>query len=106
MKTALEIALENTKNIVAQDDPNALSPEAKKKIRALNKEFDARIAEIEIRMSTKVREIQGQYSKQELEEMLPEMLDQFKAEKERINAERKAQVDAFMEKENSGKSEK
>ena len=106
MKSALEIALEKTKDIIAQDDPNALSDEAKKKVRGLNKEFDARIAEIEIRVSAKVREMQGQYSKEELEQMLPEMLDQFKADKERINAERKEKVDAVMEKDIAGRAEK
>jgi hypothetical protein len=94
MKSALEIALEKTKDIVAQDDPNALSPEAKKKIKEINKEFNARIAEIEVRVSSKVREMQGNHSQQELQEILPEMLEQFKVEKDRINAERKEKVDA------------
>ncbi|MFA6448403.1 MAG: hypothetical protein WCX65_02955 [bacterium] len=103
MKSALEIALENTKDIVAQDDPNALSKEAKKTIRDINKEYNARVAEIEVRMSSKVREMQGQYSQQELQEVLPSLLDQFRVEKDRINAERKEKVDAEIEKDASGK---
>jgi hypothetical protein len=106
MKTALEIALEKTKNIVPQDDPNALSEEAKKKVRELNKEYDARIAEIEVRVAAKVREMQGQYSNQELQGILPEMLDQFKAEKDAINAERKEKVDAVTAKDLAARTEK
>ncbi len=94
MKTALEIALEKTRDITPQDDPNALSDEAKKQIRAINKEYDARIAEIEIKTSSKLREMQGQYSEQELQSILPGMIEQIKSQKDAINAERKEKTDA------------
>ncbi len=96
MKSALEIALEKTKNIQPQDDPNALSDEAKKELRDLNREYDARIAEVEIRLSSKIREMQGRYSQQELQGVLPELVEQFKAEKDRINAERKEKTDDLI----------
>lgn len=98
MKTALEIALEKTRDITPQDDPNALSDDAKKQIRAINKEYDARIAEIEIKTSSKLREMQGQYSEQELQSILPEMIEQIKSQKDAINAERKEKTDAVAEK--------
>ncbi len=94
LKTALEIALEKTRDITPQDDPNALSDEAKKQIRAINKEYDARIAEIEIKTSSKLREMQGQYSEQELQSILPGMIEQIKSQKDAINAERKEKTDA------------
>ncbi|HOX28613.1 MAG TPA: hypothetical protein PLQ76_05600, partial [bacterium] len=71
MKSALEIALERTKDIVPQNDPNELSDEAKSKIREINKEFDVRIAEIEVKASSKARELMQSYSEKELEEILP-----------------------------------
>jgi hypothetical protein len=105
MKTALEIALEKTRDIVAQDDPNALSEDAKKKIRGINKEYDARVAEIEVRISSKLRELQGSHSQQELQAILPPMLEQFKADKDRINAERKEKTDAVIAADTNSKTE-
>ena len=105
MKTALEIALEKTRDIVAQDDPNALSEDAKKKIREINKEYDARTAEVEVRASSKLRELQGSHSQQELQAILPQMLEQLKAEKDRINAERKEKTDAVIAAETNSKTE-
>ncbi len=98
MKSALEIALEKTKDIQPEDDPNALSEEAKKAVHDLNREYDARIAEVEIRLSSKIREMQGQYSQQELQSVLPELTGQFKVEKDRINAERKEKTDDLISK--------
>ena len=93
MKSALEIALEKTKDIQPQDDPTALSEEAKMKIREINSEYDARTAEIEVRASSKIREMQGKYTEQDLKVYLTELLEQFRAEKDRINAERREKTD-------------
>ena len=103
MKSAIEIALEKTKDIEAKDDPNALSKEAMEKIREVNKEYDARIAEVEVRTSSKLREIQGQYTQEELKAVLPQLMEQIRNERDRINAERKEKLDTVRAKDRKNK---
>ena len=47
MKSAIEIAMERTADVEPADDPYELTDEHKAKIREINKEYDAKIAEIE-----------------------------------------------------------
>ncbi|HOC93678.1 MAG TPA: hypothetical protein PKH33_15120 [bacterium] len=94
MKSALELALEKTKDIVPQDDPMELSKEAKQQIRDINREFDALIAEIELKVSARLREAESQFSQEEIRQLLPELEAQLQGERDRINAERAEKTEA------------
>jgi hypothetical protein len=98
MKSALEIALERTKNIVAQEDPNALPKEALDEIRSVNQDFDASIAEVEVLMSSKARDLQGQVPREELQTYLQQLAEGFRQKKDEINAERNVKIEEITAK--------
>ncbi|HOO55608.1 MAG TPA: hypothetical protein PLN69_02220 [bacterium] len=98
MKSALEIALEKTKDIKAENDPNALSKEAFEKIRQINKDFDAQIAEMEINIAAKVREMQGSMTQEELQAYLPQVVEDLKTKKDQFNSERNTKIEEIRKK--------
>jgi len=101
MKSAIEIALEKTKDIEPQEPPKELPEEAKEKIRQINKEYDARVAEVETKVSSKIREMIQQYGPEEVKAHMPDFQAQLRQERDRINSERRQKTDA-VEKEYLG----
>ena len=94
MKSALEIALENTRDIQPEETEKSLPEDAKEKIRQINREFDAKIAEVDTRVNARIREMVQQYGPQEVNNHASEIHGQVRQEKDRINAERREQTEA------------
>jgi hypothetical protein len=92
MKSALEVALERTKDIKAGDDPNQLTDEQKQEVREINKAYDAEIAKLEIEFSHKIRQMAEQYGEEEVRTHLASFQTELRRERDRINAERQEKI--------------
>lgn len=97
MKSALEIALERTKDISAGEDPNALNDEQKSKLREINLQFDETIAKLEIEFTQRIRSMAEKYGDEEIREHLASFQQELRAERDRINAERQAAIQVLMD---------
>lgn len=89
--------MEKTKDIAPDRDPFELPEEAKAKIRSINQDYDAKIAEMEINVTKKIREMAQSMGQQELQAHAQEISRQVRAEKDRINAERRDKTEAIRE---------
>lgn len=96
MKSALEIALEKTKDI-KPEAAEYIPEELKAKIRDVNKEFDAKIAESETMFKQRLKELAEQYGARELEAHMPSFLAQVKQQKDAINEERRIAINGILE---------
>jgi hypothetical protein len=95
MKSALEIALEKTRGIAPSEDPRMLTVEEKARVREINREFGAKIAEIEIQVSQRIRQMAGKFGEQEIQEHMQSFQQELRGERNRINAERQEVLKEF-----------
>jgi hypothetical protein len=97
MKSALEIALEKTSHIEAKEDPRQLNEDEKQHVRDINKDYDAKTAELEIEFSQRIRELASQHGEQVLKEHLPQFDHELRTARDSINAERQEKLKAYYE---------
>ncbi len=91
IKSALEIALEKAKMIKGEEH-FTLSKEQREKIDNINKEYDIKIAELEIKFSTKLKEMREKCGDEEFNEHISSFYLEFENEKNRINEERRKKI--------------
>jgi hypothetical protein len=96
VKSALEIALERTKDIAPSEDPNALTAEEKAKVRELNKLYDSKIAELEIQFTTRLRALAEQHGEREVTEHMEQFSGELRSHRDTINAERATELENLM----------
>lgn len=97
MKSALEIALERTKNISAGEDPNALTDEQKQQLREINLRFDEQIAKLELDFTQRIRSMVENYGEAEVRDHLAQFQNELRSERARINTDRQAEIQAYMD---------
>ena len=97
MKSALEIALEKTQDIEAREDPNQLTDEEKGRVRDINREYDAQVAGVELKVSQRIREMIETHGEKEVQAHMQLFQQDLRAERDRINAERQTALAAFYE---------
>ena len=95
MKSALEIALEKTQDIQAQEDPHQLTSDEKQQVRVINQEFDARIAELELEFSRRIRQIAEEHGQEQLKAHLPMFDQELRTARDTINSERQDKIQAY-----------
>lgn len=95
MKSALEIALEKTKDIKAEET-EYIPEELKVKVREVNQEYDAKIAEVETIFKSRLKEMTEQYGPQEVQAHLETFYSQIRQEKDRINRNRRDAVEKIL----------
>lgn len=95
MKSALEIALEKTKDIKAEET-EYIPEELKVKVREVNQEYDAKIAEVETIFKSRLKEMTEQYGPQEVQAHLETFYSQIRQEKDRINEDRRDAVEKIL----------
>jgi hypothetical protein len=95
MKSALEIALEKTKDIEPKDDPRRLTDDEKGRVREINRDFDAKIADVELSFAHRLREMVGQHGEQEVQAHMQQFQQEMRGQRDKINAERQLALDAF-----------
>lgn len=97
MKSALEIALERTRDIKAGEDPNQLTAEQKERVKEINREYDAVIAKLEIDFTQRIRTLAEQHGEAEVRAHLEQFQGEMRAERARINGERQEKIREYME---------
>ena len=91
MKSALELALEKTDDLV--DDDAKLTPEQQEAIDQIKSEYEAKWAEQEIVLKGKVTEIQQDTDPQTFAEHQRQFASEMQRVKDKIYAERDEKVD-------------
>ena len=91
MKSALELALEKTDDLV--DDDAKLTPEQQEAIDQIKSEYEAKWAEQEIVLKGKVTEIQQDTDPQTFAEHQRQFASEMQQVKDKIYAERDEKVD-------------
>lgn len=104
MKSALELAMEKTSAIGAEarEELAKLSPAQRKEIEKLRKTYEGKIAEKDVMFQQEAMKITGgipldmaaRALPPELQERLAQAREKFRADKEALEAERDAKVDA------------
>lgn len=95
MKSALEIALEKTKDIKAEETAY-IPEELKVKVREINQEYDAKVAEVETIFRSRLKEMTEQHGPQEVQAHMETFYAQLRQEKDRINEDRRDAVDKVL----------
>ncbi|MEW6200685.1 MAG: hypothetical protein AB1546_01830 [bacterium] len=96
MKSALEIALEKTKDIKPKE--SEYIPEDKKdRIREINKEFDAKIAELETNFTSRLKSMQERYGAREVSTHLESFYAELRREKDLINEDRHKTIEKILQ---------
>ena len=96
MKSAIEIAMERTKDIKAADDPYALTPEEKEQVRELNKKYDVKIAELETQFNSRIRSLRETHGTAEVEAHMEQFYVELRNQREVVNAERAEKMAELM----------
>ena len=94
MKSALEIAMEKT---AGAQEGGRLTDEQRSAIGDLEKEYQAKIAEQEIMIESKIKQLAAQATGHEFQEQVYALREQLAQERERLEEERKAKVQAVRE---------
>jgi pyruvate/oxaloacetate carboxyltransferase len=95
MKSALEIALEKTEGM--NQDTARLSDEQKKAIGEIEKEYQARIAEQEIMVETRIKGAATQAYGAEFNEAVRMLREQLAEEKNRLEREKASRIQQVRE---------
>ena len=92
LKSALDIALEKASQI--GETGEVLTKEQREKIAAINKEYDIKIAELEIKYSTEIKKLRESCGLgEEFAVHAQAIMDRFEQEKARINQERRERIE-------------
>ncbi|HUU50272.1 MAG TPA: hypothetical protein VMW81_04885 [Nitrospinota bacterium] len=99
MKSALEIAMEKLKKMGEQTDENiSLTEKQKNMIADIKKEYDAKIAEKEIMMQSKIKELAYQGEPIEVREQTEFLQKEFAEEKIRLEQEKNKKIEEIRKK--------
>lgn len=93
MKSALDIAMEKTAK--AAEDRSKLTDEQRNRIAEVEKEYQAKIAEQEIMVESKLKAAARQATGQEFNELVTALRDQLAQEKNRLEEEKTAKIQAI-----------
>jgi len=94
MKSALEIAMEKT---AGAQQGGKLTDEQRKGIADLEKEYQAKIAEQEIMIESKIKALAVQVQGHEFQQQVHALREQLVQERERMEAEKKAKIQAVRD---------
>ena len=94
MKSALEIAMEKT---AAAQEGGKLTDEQRSAIGDLEKEYQAKTAEQEIMIESKIKAVAAQAQGPEFQEQVHALREQLAQERERLDAEKKAKIQAVRD---------
>ena len=94
MKSALEIAMEKT---AGADKGGRLTDEQRSAIADLEKEYQAKIAEQEIMVESKIKLLAAQATGHEFQQQVHALREQLAQERERLEEERKARTQAVRD---------
>ncbi|MDE2825484.1 MAG: hypothetical protein OXI89_04415 [Gemmatimonadota bacterium] len=94
MKSALEIAMEKT---AGAQQGGKLTDEQRKGIADLEKEYQAKIAEQEIMIESKIKTLAVQVQGLEFQQQVHALQEQLVQERERMEAEKKAKIQAVRD---------
>lgn len=92
IKSALEIALEKTQ-MINDKEYFTLNKEQREKIDKINKEYDIKVAELEIKFSSKLKEMKERCGEEEFNEHVSSFYREFENERNKINEERRNKID-------------
>ena len=94
MKSALEIAMEKT---AGAQEGGKLTDEQRGAIGDLEKEYQAKIAEQEIMVESKIKALAAQATGPEFQQQVHALREQLVQERERLDEEKKAKVQAVRD---------
>jgi len=94
MKSALEIAMEKTGSM---PQGASLTDRQREEIGNLEKEFQARIAEQEIMIESKIKALAVQAAGPEFQEQAHALREQLAQERERLEAEKQSKIQAVRD---------
>ncbi len=94
MKSALEIAMEKT---AGAEQVGKLTDEQRSAIGDLEKEYQAKIAEQEIMVESKIKLLAAQATGHEFQEQVHALREQLAQERERLDEDRKAKIQAVRD---------
>ncbi|MXZ75590.1 MAG: hypothetical protein F4207_13480 [Gemmatimonadetes bacterium] len=94
MKSALEIAMEKT---ASAQQGGKLTDEQRKGIADLEKEYQAKIAEQEIMVESKIKALAVQAQGHELQQQVHALREQLVQERERLEADRNTKIQALRD---------
>ncbi len=94
MKSALEIAMEKT---AGAEQGGRLTDEQRSAIADLEKEYQAKIAEQEIMVESKIKLLAAQATGHEFQQQVHALREQLAQERERLEEERKARTQAVRD---------
>ncbi len=94
MKSALEIAMEKTAGV---QQGGKLTDEQRSAIGDLEKEYQAKIAEQEIMVESKIKLLAAQATGPEFQEQVYALREQLAQERERLEEEKKAKTQAVRD---------
>ncbi len=94
MKSALEIAMEKT---AGAQEGGRLTDEQRSAIGDLEKEYRAKIAEQEIMTESKIKQLAARATGPEFQEQVHALREQLAQERERLEEEKKAKVQAVRD---------
>lgn len=95
MKSALELALEKTDDLV--DDNDRLSPDQVEEISQVRKEFEAKWAEQEIVLKGRIAKMQAETDPQTFAEHQRQFQDEMNQVRDKIHAERDARIERIRQ---------
>ncbi|MYA76624.1 MAG: hypothetical protein F4014_10010 [Gemmatimonadetes bacterium] len=94
MKSALEIAMEKT---ASAQQGGKLTDEQRKGIADLEKEYQAKIAEQEIMVESKIKALAVQAQGHELQQQVHALREQLVQERERLEADKNTKIQALRD---------
>ena len=94
MKSALEIAMEKT---AAAQQGGKLTDDQRSAIGDLEKEYQAKVAEQEIMIESKIKALAAQATGPELQQQVLALREQLVQERERLEAEKKNKIQAVRD---------
>ncbi|MXW05516.1 MAG: hypothetical protein F4Z81_10665 [Gemmatimonadetes bacterium] len=94
MKSALEIAMEKT---AGAQQGGKLTDEQRKGIADLEKEYQAKIAEQEIMVESKIKALAAQAQGHEFQQQVHALREQLVQERERLESEKNAKIQAVRD---------
>lgn len=95
LKSAWELALEKTAGLKSDASEEKLSPEQRKKIAEIGKEYQARIAEKEIMFQTKLKKLPMECNPAELQQQAMLLSQSFAQEKNSLQEEKAQKIEAI-----------
>ena len=93
MKSAIDIAMEKLKKLEKSEETLSLSEGQKKKIAEIRKEYDARIAEKEIMINSRMKEVPAGAEPVEVQELMDTLQKELAEEKARLEKEKNKKIE-------------